>query len=224
MGLPKAFQAIQLNRASGSSNDETQLHKAQLWELISTADGLSGMIINFTPYTSQYQQIEPPVLLIDGVIQPWAYLHRLTDISTKIQYRDDLRLTRTSSAELYASALELDRQLRVLASHAPKTWWTGNAENIQPDHIVQFLHYCVNMRIHLSFAMRQGPDEKYIHSRLACREACESVAERYRVLPRQLPSGVFFCQALDLQAFTAIFVLLTSYSSRSTDRSSSRIN
>ena len=45
MGLPKA---------TGADDDETQLQKAQLWELLCSADRLLGMIFNLPPGTSKY--------------------------------------------------------------------------------------------------------------------------------------------------------------------------
>jgi hypothetical protein len=224
MGLPKAFQIIQQNRANGLADDETQLQRAQLWDIICAADGLSGMILNLPPCTRPYQQAKAQELAVDGVIQPGAYLGRLTDITTKIQYRDDIS-TRQGCHEAYASVLELDRKLRALASQTPKDWWTTNTENVKSDHVVQFLHHCTNMRVHLSFAMRQDPSDHFIYSRLACKEACESVAQSYQLLRRQLPSGIFLSHNLDLQAFTAaVVLLLTSHSSPYTNRSNLRIS
>lgn len=213
MELPRSFQLVQLN---GDVDDEMQLQRAQVWESLCSADGLSGMIINLPPCISPFKQINIQPLTIDGVVQPRAYLRRLMSITTKIQYRDD---TQGSSAELYASALELDRQLSVLMSQTPKSWWDVDAENVGPDHVVQHLHYCVRMRVHLTFAMRQGPGEECIYSRLACRDACQMVVKRYQFIRRELPSGIFISPALDLHAFTAtVIILLMSHSSPSTDR------
>ncbi|OBT91329.1 hypothetical protein VE01_10669 [Pseudogymnoascus verrucosus] len=213
MGLPRSSEAYQLNGSTGRDNDETQLQRAQMWESLCSAEGLFGMIVNL-PCASQYQQSYSPPLAIDGVIQPRAYLIRLMNISTKIQYRD---------AELYASTLELDRQLNVLVSQVPKSWWAISSGKLQSEHVVQFLHYCVKMRIHLSFAMRRDTGDEYIYSRLACKDACEFSVERYQFLRQALPSNIFISQALDLQAFTAtVVIILTSYSLR--DRLSGRIN
>ena len=217
MGLPRSSEAYQPNGSSGRDNDETQLQRAQIWESLCSADGLSGMIVNL-PCSSQYQQSCSLPLAVDGVIQPRAYLIRLMNISTKIQYRDE-----GSSAELYASTLELDRQLNVLVSQVPKSWWSISSGKLQSEHVVQFLHYCVKMRIHLSFAMRRDTGDEYIYSRLACKDACEFAVERYQFIRQALPSKVFLSQALDLQAFTAtVVIILTSYSLR--DRLSPRIN
>jgi hypothetical protein len=225
IGLPNACQAVQSSQGNGSDNNETQLQRAQLWQSFCSADGISGVVLNLPPSISPYQRPKPQPLAIDGVIQPRAYISRLIEITTKIQYRDNANMTQGSSAELYASALELDRELKVLASQAPKSWWARSVEHVKPDHVVQFLHCCINMRIHLSFAMRKDPDEEYIYSRLTCRDACESVTEYYRFLRRELPSGIFLSRCLDLQAFIAtVILLLTSHSSPCTDLPNLRIN
>lgn len=224
MGLPKAFQSVQLNRANGIDEDEVQLLGAQLWESICSADGLSGMIVNLPPYGSPYQQTSTQALTIDGVVQPRAYLSRLINIA-RTQYRNDMNMTQGSNTGLYASAWELDIKLNGLASQTPKSWWAQNVNNVIPDQVVQFWHYCVKMRVHLSFAMRQDPSEENIYSCFACRDACEAVAKRYQFLRRELPLGFFLCHALDLQAFTAtVVLLLMSHSSPSTDRSNWRVN
>ncbi|RDL37276.1 Uncharacterized protein BP5553_04709 [Venustampulla echinocandica] len=124
MGLPNACQAVQSSQGNGSDDYETQRRRAQLWQSLCSADGISG----------PYQRPKPQALAIDGVIQPRAYISRLIEITTKIQYRDNTNMTQRSSAELYASALELDRELKVLASQTPKSWWARSVERVKPDH------------------------------------------------------------------------------------------
>lgn len=224
MGLPKTFQTVQQNKARGLPNDEVQLQRAQLWESLSAADGLSGMVINLPPAINPYRLIKAPILSPNGEVVPRAYLGKLTEITTKIQY-DDTGIAHGSTGDLYASVLELDRQLQALYTQTPKSWWVQKADHVEADQVVQFLHFCVKMRIHLSFAMRQDLDKEHIYSRLACTDACESIAERYQFLRRELPAGIFICQLLDLQAFTAtVVLLLTSHNSTSMDRSMSSMN
>lgn len=220
MGLHKSFQAVQLNTAHGGQDHKTQLHRAQLWELICAADKLLGMLINLPPGTRRYQQIKVQEVTLDGVVQPQLYLARLMDTAAKIQQVDDMNTTQGLSPELYATVLELARELRVLASQTPKSWWVlGEGEQVKPDHVVQFLHYCMVMRVHLPFTMRQNPGEEYFYSCLACMDACESVVQRYQFLRRNLPPGIFIAQVLDLQAFTAtIVLLLMTHSSIPMDR------
>lgn len=218
MGLPNACQAVQFGQGGGSGDYGTHLQRAQLWQSFCSADGISGVVLNLPPSISPYQRPKPQALVVDGVVQPQAYIGRLIEITTKIQYRDNTNITRDSSAGLYASALELDRELKVLASQTPKPWWNRSEEDVKPDHLVQFVHCCINMRIHLPFAMRKDPDEEYFYSRLTCKDACESVTEHYLFLRRELPSGIFLCRCLDLQAFIAtVILLLMSNSSPCTD-------
>jgi hypothetical protein len=182
------------------------------------------MVINLPPAINPYRLTKAPILSPDGEILPRAYLGKLTEITTKIQY-DDTSMAHGSMGDLYASVLELDRQLQALYAQTPKSWWAQNSDHVKADHVVQFLHFCVKMRIHLSFAMRQDLNKEHIYSRLACTDACESVAERYQFLRRELPAGIFICQILDLQAFTATAVLLlTSHNSTSMDRSTPSMN
>jgi hypothetical protein len=219
MGLPKAYQT---NKINGSHDDEILCPRAQLWDAFSCADSLIGMVVNLPPGIT-YRQIETRPLCVDGIVQPRVYLSKLTNITSKIQY--DANMPNVSNTELYASILDLDRQLQMLASQPLKSWWFESSQEVKPYHVVQFLHVCVKMRIHLSFAMRQNLDEEYIYSRLACTDACESVVERYLFLRRSLPPGIFVCPILDLQAFTAtIVLLLTSHNLPSTDHSKLQIN
>jgi hypothetical protein len=170
------------------------------------------MFLNLLPGTRRYEQTGVQPLIVDGVVQTRAYLTRLTDIAAKIQHLDDIDTP--GSAELYATALELARELRVLAFQTLKLWWVTDADHVKPDHLVQFLHYCIVMRVHLPFVVRQNPGEEYFYSRLACMDACEAVAQRYQFLRRMLPPRFFLGQILDLQAFTATTVLLlTTHSS-----------
>jgi hypothetical protein len=225
MGLPNASQAVQSGQANGVERSETQLHRAQLWQSFCAADGISGVVLNLPPSISPSQRPKPQTLAIDGVVQPRAYMSRLIAITTKIQYRDSTNATIGSNAQLYASTLELDRELKVLAAETPKSWWVQPVGHVQPHHLVQFLHCCINMRIHLSFAMRTDLDEQYTYSRLTCRRACESVTEHYRFLRRGLPSGIFLSRCLDLQVFIATIVLhLTCQSSPCTSLPNTRVD
>lgn len=225
IGLPKTFQAPQLNKTTRATDDETQLRRGQLWELICAADRLLGMIINLPPDISHYKQTNDQELAIDGVVQPRVYLSKLIDIAGKIQYLDDMNTTHGSSTKLYTSALEVARELRALASQTPDSWWARDVERVEPDHIVQFTHYYIAMRVHLPFILRQDLGDEYFYSRFACMDACESLVQRYQFLRRMLPPGFFLSGMLDLQAFTAtVILLLISHSSPSTHRLNLRID
>lgn len=225
MGLPRAVQAVQLNRIKGADEDERQSQRAQLWESICLADRIFAMILNLPPGTRGYQQTHHGELIISGVVQPRAYLRRLTDITIKLQGLDDINTTQGFKAEFYASALNIDRELKELASQTPKSWWAMDGEDVKADHIIQFLHLCTSIRVHLPFTMRQDPEEEYIYNRLACMDACKSVAQRYQFLRERLLPGIFLSRMLDLQAFTAtVILLLTSHGTSPMDRLNVRSN
>ncbi|KIX94587.1 uncharacterized protein Z520_09633 [Fonsecaea multimorphosa CBS 102226] len=217
LGLPKASQGFQPDGAAAPP-DQHQLQKVQLWEFMCSAERLLCMIINRPPTTRRFEHTNAQPLLINGNIQVHVYLNKLTDITAKFDTLDELNATRESSAQAYAYALELDRELRILASQTPKSWWDQDSVHIKPQNLCQLLHYYFLMRIHLPFTMRQDPAEGTMYSRLTCMEACEAVAQRYQPLRRLLPSGIFLSPIMDLQAFTAtIVLLLTSHSGPSSN-------
>lgn len=208
MGLPNAFQAVELSRINGTDCDETQTQRAQLWESICSADRLFGMTINLPSATRRYQLSTPSVLTVDGIVQTRAYVARLTDITTKVQDLDDMNRTQRPGTEMMAVAYEIDRELKELVAQTPRSWWAEEGESIEAGHVLRFLHSCVTMRAHLPLAMRQDSNGEYTQSRNACVDACESVANRYHFLRRHFPSGIFLARIMDLQAFTAVVVLL----------------
>ncbi|RFU24794.1 hypothetical protein B7463_g11551, partial [Scytalidium lignicola] len=63
-----------------------------------------------------YQQTKAQVVVIDSTVQPQAYLSRLANVITKIQYGDDINITQRPTAQVYAFTLEPDRQLQVLVT------------------------------------------------------------------------------------------------------------
>ncbi|KKK11851.1 hypothetical protein P175DRAFT_0559834 [Aspergillus ochraceoroseus IBT 24754] len=224
MGLPKTSQQFPTRKNNGSEDDRPLSHKLQLWELICNIDRLLGMVINLPPGTRRYRIGKSPPLMVNGVVQPRVYVSRLMDAAFKIHDLEDLNAVQGPTPKIYTSALEITREVRELASHTPKSWWAIGGE-LQPDHIVQLLHYCVIMRAHLPLALRQDQSEEYLYSRLACMDACESVAQRYQFVRQRLPPGLFTSRLLDLQAFTAtVVLLLTSNACPSVDRRSFQID
>lgn len=219
VGIPKAARAAQRTVVNGTG-DASQPQSAQLWEMICSIDRILAMILNLPPATARLQQMARQAVTLDGVVQVHAYLTRLTDIACRVQTLDDMITAEGSIAEAYATALELDGELKVLASHVPKFWWHHeDPENVKPEHIVQSLHFYITVRVHLPFCMRGHPDDEYVFSRLACLSACENVARRFQLLRRILPSGMFLSRVLDLQAFTVtVVLLLMSHSWPSADR------
>ncbi|KAL3466970.1 major facilitator superfamily domain-containing protein [Aspergillus heterothallicus] len=226
MGLPKAVQSARQKKVSGGAVDEETAKKAQIWELMCTIDRMAGLFLNLPPYTGRFSLLAPPSIMVDGVVQPSIYLRRIMDIAPKTYDLDDLSGAQGSTSKLYTAALEVAREARELAAEAPKSWWTVNmTDELKPDHIVQFFHYCTLMKAHLPIALRQEKSEEYLYSRLACIDACELVAHRYRFIRSKLPSGFFTLRMLDLQAFTAgVLLLLTSHTCPSPDRHSFQID
>ncbi|KAL3433562.1 hypothetical protein BDV09DRAFT_196655 [Aspergillus tetrazonus] len=209
MGLPKAVQLARIKKPNGPADEAERNEKMQLWNLICTVDRLSGLLINLPPYTRRYQLRNADELIVDGVVQASVYMNRLMDVSPKIHDLEDLSATEGPTTKLYTSALEIIREARDLASQTPSSWWTiDTTDDLRPDHIVQFMHYCLVMKAHLPVALRQDRTEEYLYSRLACIDACESVAQRYHFIRQKLPSGFFTLRMLDLQAFGAMAALL----------------
>lgn len=226
MGLPKAAQVARIKKANGAADQTAENEKLQYWEIICTVDRLAGMLINLPPYTKRYPVRNPDPIVVGGVVQPAIYMTRLVDITPKIYDLEDLSVSQGSTTKLYTSALEIAREARDLASQTPKSWWVINMDDdLKPDHIVQYMHYCIVMKAHLPVALRQDQSEEYLYSRLACMDACESIAQRYKFLRRKLPSGFFTLRLLDLQAFAAmVSLLLTAHSCPSADNRSFQID
>ncbi|KAL4801204.1 major facilitator superfamily domain-containing protein [Aspergillus unguis] len=208
IGLPKAAQLTLAKKRHGPVDDVNN-EKLQLWNLICTIDRLVGMLINLPPYTRRYALIHPDPLMVDGVVQTPGYLSRLMDITSKIYDLEDLSISEGPTAKLYTSALEIAKETRDIVSQTPASWWAIDMNHdLKPHHVVQYMHYVVVMKVHLPVALRQDRTEESIYSRLACMDACESVAQRYQFLRRKLPPGFFTLRLLDLQAFAAMAALL----------------
>ncbi|KAL4933025.1 major facilitator superfamily domain-containing protein [Aspergillus undulatus] len=226
MGLPKAAQLARYKKTNSAAEEATQKEKVELWDLICTVDRLSGTLINLPPYTRRYQLKAPKLLIVNGTIQPAVYLSRLMDITPKIYDLEDLSATEGPTTKLYTSALEIAREARELASQLPQSWWAINvSEDLKPDHVVQYVHYCIVMKAHLPVALRQDRTEEYLYSRLAMMDACENLAHRYRFIRSRLPSGFFTLKLLDLQALSAMAsLLLLSHTCPSPDLRSFQID
>ncbi|GAB1198653.1 hypothetical protein APSETT444_007980 [Aspergillus pseudonomiae] len=224
MGLPRVFQAVRFNQPTGAN--DTSFHKVQLWQAICNIERLNGMILNLPPGTARYQLTTASPLNVDGSIHITTYLTRLFNISIKVYDLDELSYTHESSMKTQMAALEMAQALGELAGQAPDTWWAGDErDHVTPDDVVQFLHYCVLMRVYLPFVLKQNLGDELMYARLPCMNACESVARRYLALRRKLPAGLFMARVLDLQALTAASVLLLlSHHIRSTDRHSLRVD
>ncbi|KAH2404516.1 hypothetical protein KXV53_000543 [Aspergillus fumigatus] len=208
MGLPRIHQAVRLDKISGT-DDQHSYRMAQLWELLCNIERMSGMILNLPPDTRRYQPSPSLQLIVDGVVQPDVYATKLLHIAVRIHEIDESSASQGPAPELHMTALEIVRDLGSLAAQTPSTWWLVNeTEPITANHIVQFFHYTVLMRVYLPMALRQDSREEYLYSRLPCMDTCVAVARRYIFLRRKLPPGVFVGRVMDLQAFTAAALLL----------------
>lgn len=226
MGLPKTLQLFHLKKSGASIKDETLSLKAQLWESICSVDRLLGFIMNLPPDTRRYPHTISYDLVVDGVTQPRVYLSQLTDIASRIHDLEYMNATHEPCTKVYAIASDISREVKELKSRTPISWWVYDAmDNLRADHIAQLLHYCVIIRAHLSLALRQDYGEEILYGRLACMEACMSLAQRYHFVRRKLSPGMFAARMIDLQAFTAaVVLLLTSYSWPSMDQHSIQID
>lgn len=222
MGLPKLHQAVRLNRVR-ATDDRMASHKADLWELICNVDGLSGIIMNLAPVTRRWQPPDSGVLVLNGVVQPQAYLRKLLSIAARVHELDEPGQMQNSGSKLH---LELDAELGALASQTPSSWWARDQQGgARPDSTIQFLHYSIAMKIHLPLALRQDAGPEHMYSRLACTDACDAVAQQYEFLNRVLPPGFFVSRLLDLHAFiAAVVLLLSSHSTSTTGRNSFRMD
>lgn len=219
MGLPEEVNGSQLERSTPAGYEV--LGRVRQWELICFADRMLSMVMDLPVYTKRQKLAHDSPLLVDGVVQLAVYLRRLTDIARKIQQLDHLDAVPGQIMELYSLALNLVRELRTLASHAPESWWAWNTEYVKPRHVVQSMHYYIAMRVHLPFALkREERDEFFFYHRLACKDACENITLRYLFLRRALSTGFVLSGMLDLQAFTATVLLLLTVHSSSFSNSS----
>lgn len=225
MGLPRIYQAVRLERISGT-DDQHSYRMAQLWELLCNIERLSGMILNLPPDTRRYQPSPNRQLVVDGVVQSHVYITKLLDIGVRIHEIDESSASQRPAPEIHMTALEMARDLGTLAAQTPTTWWFVNeASPINTDQIVQFFHYTTLMRVYIPMALRQDGREEYLYSRLPCMDACDAVARRYIFLRRKLPPGIFVARVIDLQAFTATAVLLLmSRNASPTDRRSFHVD
>ncbi|KAF9892267.1 hypothetical protein FE257_002044 [Aspergillus nanangensis] len=210
MGLDNISRAAHL-RTTTPPVDQELCSKIQLWDIICAADRLLGMVLNLPPITTRHQQPTTRPVAVDGIVQNQVYLCRLTDISTKIYDLDHLSISNRPKAECYSIALDLSKELEVLASQVPEAWWSAEmhtSQSVFPGHIVQFLHHYVVMRVHLPLTLRQGPGDENLFNSLSCINACESMVKLYQFLGRRLPPGLFLSRMLDIQAFSAAVTLL----------------
>jgi hypothetical protein len=212
VGIPKMLRSKSSTEPSNPNGFSTITDEAALWEFFCSAERLLCLVLNRTPITQRLESPQSKPLLLSGNVVVTNYLRRLTDITARFHLLDETEPSPGFGAQSYASSLELDKELRMLAQEVPLSWWDLSVEQSKPDKLLQLVHYYCMMRVHLPFTMRQAPNNGNVYSRLTCMEACEAVCERYQALRHVLPSGIFVSPILDLQGFTAsVVLLLTSY-------------
>lgn len=210
MGLPRVSQAAQRNGSYATNDDNTQIGKAQLWEMICAAERLLGMILNLPPDMRWQKYIKNEVLTVNGVVQCRLYFTKIVSLAGKIQSLDELNAARGSTAELSKFTFELIEELRLLASQTPESWWTKQVEldRIEPDDIIQAIHYYLLLRVYMPLTLRKNSSEEPFNTQVACFKACESAIQRYTVLLEAMPPGFFLYTMMELHSFTATVVLI----------------
>lgn len=168
------------------------------------------MLLNLPSITSCPQQTSTLPVSIEGIVQTQAYFYHLTVIANKVHCLDQMS-TFGRSRDVFLLASALSHDLQILASQAPAAWWSGvvhGAQGVDLDHLVQFLHFYVALRIHLPIALQQAPGNESPSNYFACSKACESLVQRFLYLDRRLPAGLFLSEIINLQVFTAAGTLL----------------
>lgn len=204
MGLPRTSYEQESNQFSSKSDPYYQA-KLKIWEAICATDRNFGMMLKLPAGTTS------------SVFPLHAFLWRETgDISHSYNYFlaricgmvidiDKSYSNGDSEVESYKTVLAVDRALETLASQVPKAWLTS-AVGKAPDLIVKFWHPYILSRAHLRPAMISK--EQYRNSRDIVRSASFDAVRMFCGFRRSLSRGFFFCQVLDIQAFTSALLLL----------------
>ena len=209
IGLPRAAKIVALHANNGNSSRDPALElKASLWTSICSVNKVLCVILNFPCATLPHSSTVGQSLVVDGVVQTRAYISNLSEIATMIYDIDDLSTEPGMEAELYASILRCDTDLRLLYAKVPPQWWVSLPDEICPSHVIQFMHHCVAMRVYLTCTLRRDRQGSFSYIRQAGLHACHEVAKRWLELRRALPLGFFMCRVIDIQGFTAAMVLL----------------
>lgn len=163
---------------------------------------------------------DEPLLLHNHTVVPQAFLARVADIASRVQGLEDLYDAGQPSLELCDKVLQIDQELRVLASMPPKAWWELDPNTLSAAHILQFFHQYFTARAHLQLALRKDGSNTYAYSYMVCTDACRNLASQYTILRRLMPAGFFPVRVIDIQALTAAIFLLHSGKSRASSADS----
>lgn len=209
IGLPRAAKVKALHDSNKNPSQDSALElKATLWTSICAVNKVLCVILNFPCASLPHASTSGQSLVVDGVVQPREYISHLSEIAIKVYDIDDLSTEPGMEADLYASILRCDTDLRLLYAKVPPQWWHSLPDAICPAHVLQFMHYCVAMRVHLTCTLRRDRQGSFSYIRQAGLHACHEVAKRWLVLRKSLPLGFFICRVIDVQAFTAAMVML----------------
>ncbi|KAF7551933.1 hypothetical protein G7Z17_g4677 [Cylindrodendrum hubeiense] len=181
----------------------TDPHATMMWECLCSMEKVNSMMFAF-PSTTRYrrEKTEPRA--------PTSYISQLANITIGLE-----DITELSDPQLYKKVSELDGDLRRLVPATPER--LGQHETRLAALVMQQLHSYICMRVHMTLGLRP-PSPDTSHSRKACTEACLQVTQRYMTLSSLLSSG-FPRRVFDLQAFTAVVILLLLGFSSSADAS-----
>jgi hypothetical protein len=115
---------------------------ASLWQAACNMDRLAGCMFGLPMTTKMYPFPTDRPVFVGTQLVPQAYFCRLADIAGKIPALDDLYAKGQPSLQVCEIVLNIDRELRELASLAPKSWWDvdPNQKRITPDSIFQYFH------------------------------------------------------------------------------------
>lgn len=130
----------------------------------------------------------------------------------RVQELDESHASGQPKSEVYGKVLTIDSDIQGLKSSTPRSWWEHGNAKFSGDHLVQFWHYYLLVRTHMHSAMSNAEHDQYRYSRMACTEACQSLAQRYGYVRQHLPPGFFICRIIDMQVFSAAtFLVLSCY-------------
>ena len=220
IGLPHANAELLHSSESAAGQTKAQSavtsleQRASLWEAICATDRNFSLMLNFPAGTARYPFPRNESMYREGVISPQAYNFRLSKICTAIFEIDESYMHGSPLAESYEKVLGADRQLRALATEAPKGWWHDSDHRSVAELLVQFWHFYFLARVHLRPGILGKADEQYAYNSSACVEACRNAVLRFPNIRLRIPIGFFVCRVLDLQVFTAATFLLLSERSR----------
>lgn len=216
MGLPRASHTLSQNPIPSNvfdgTNKDRNYHdlksKTEMWEAICTIDRVTGMMFNLPATTRWYKIPRRDLFTPEGKVNAHDYLLTVANVAAKIQDLEYFPQTQEGHAEMFSEVLQMDRELRLIASRAPSGWWDNFASLEPVDRLLQLCHCYIQLRAHLPFTLLQDQKNQYAYSRSICLEACRKNLVRYSITRRFLPPVLFISHVIDLQAMTALVVLL----------------